>query len=96
MSDEQPSIPERLASLDDLVQRVERDLTQRIVDAEARLAALTQRIKDAEARLAALSKTENNVDGLVAAIQHHAARLSVLSKHRHSDDGRIFIPLDGP
>jgi len=80
MSDEQPSIPERLATLSDLVQRLERDLTQRI--------------EDAEARLAALAKTANNVDGVVTAIQNHAARLSVLSKHRHSDDGRIFIPLD--
>ena len=80
MSDEQTSIPERIVSLDDLVRRVDRDLSKRIQEAEARLAALT--------------KTANNVDGVVTAIQNHAARLSVLSKHRHSDDGRIFIPLD--
>ena len=81
MSDEQPSIPERLATLSDLVQRLERDLSKRIQEAEARLAALT--------------KTANNVDGVVAAIQNHAQRLAALSRHRHLDDGKIFIPLDG-
>ena len=80
MSDEQTSIPERIVSLDDLVRRVDRDLSKRIQEAEARLAALT--------------KTANNVDGVVAAIQNHAQRLAALSRHRHLDDGKIFIPLE--